>query len=97
MPLDGTQSPQSILSPLAFLDWCREQPPKQGYEYASIHHCALALYLREVLGEHQRIAVGGSAATFLNQTHDIPTIIVRALAHSPHTFGALAHRLESIQ
>jgi len=78
----------------AFLDWVKKQSPKDKYIYMENTQCAYCLFLKS-LG-FSEASVGGTSFTIDDDTtFDLDRDLIRPLVTKPHTYGALAKRLEA--
>jgi hypothetical protein len=97
-PTPKVVSPDFSLS--EFLAWARTKPAGERYCYFETGHCAVARFLRDT-DRAARPNVGGTywedlALPFGRRPeHSIPEAARVPLLREPHTFGALAARIEA--
>ena len=75
----------------AFADWCEKQPAEKRYAYHNSRSCACGQY-NAFLGmrSYAWIDVYWGDDSFWRRANDLAFV-------EPHTFGALAARLRSVQ
>jgi hypothetical protein len=79
-----------------FTDWVRSKPADEAYDYSDVLNCALCQFLRET-GMAKAPLVGGYRWTEDDAEtgwHYFDVKLDDAVCAGPHTFGALAERLQ---
>jgi len=86
---------QSVLTSENLVNWLRQQPAEQEYDFMAIRDCVIARFL-QAQGVEFDFVTGYFVVGTDSTSTEIPEGVSKALLEMPTTYGAALSRLEAL-